>query len=100
MIQREREISIRVALGAGTRDIVRLVLSQGVMLAFIGIVVGATVSLGVTRLLTKSLYEITPTDPVAFAGVTVLLGGVALVASWLPARRASRVQAMNVLRGG
>jgi ABC-type antimicrobial peptide transport system permease subunit len=98
--QRKREISIRVALGARAADIVRLVLGQGATLSLIGVAVGAVASLGAARVLAKSLYEISPTDPVAFGSVIVVLVAVALVASWLPARRAARVEAMDVLRGG
>lgn len=98
--QRVREISIRVALGARAADITSMVLGQGAAMAMAGIVAGAIASIAVTRLLANSLFEVTPTDPVAFGGVIVLLLVVALVACWLPARRAARVEAMDVLRGG
>lgn len=96
--QRAREISIRVALGAKSTDVVRLVLTEGVMLAGIGIVAGALISFWATRLVEKMLYGISATDPTAFAGVILLLAAVALIASWVPARRASRMEAMDVLR--
>jgi putative ABC transport system permease protein len=98
--QRNRELSIRVALGAQSRDIMRMVVSQGVLLAGLGIVIGAVTAFAVTRLIANMLFGITPTDPLAFGGVVVTLTAVAIVASWIPARRAARVQAMDVLRVG
>lgn len=98
--QRSRELSIRVALGAKSDDIMRMVVRQGVMLAGAGIAVGAVVAFGATRLIEKMLYGVTATDPMAFAGVMILLAVVATVASWIPARRAARMQAMDVLRVG
>ena len=98
--QRGREISIRVALGAHASDIVRLVVRQGVALALIGAAVGAVAALASTRVLRSLLYSVSTTDPLAFAGVLVMLCVVALVASYLPARRASRLEPMDVLRGG
>jgi predicted permease len=98
--QRGREISLRVALGARAADIVRLVIRQGVMLAAVGAIVGVAGGLAATRLLTHWLYEISAADPVAFVGVVVLLAVVAVVASYIPARRAARFEPMDVLRGG
>jgi predicted permease len=98
--QRAREISIRVALGAVSGDIVSMVLRQGVTLALIGIVIGAAASLVVTRFFRAMLYDVSAADPIAFLGVTFVLTVAALVASWLPARRAGKVEAMQVLRGG
>jgi predicted permease len=97
--QRGREISIRVALGAHASDIVRLVLRQGVALALIGAAVGAVAALATTRVLKALLYSVSTTDPLAFGGVLVMLCVVALIASYLPARRASRAEPMDVLRG-
>ncbi len=97
--QRGREISIRVALGARAADIVRLVVRQGVQLVLIGVIVGALASLFATRLLTGLLYGTKPTDPVTFAGMVLTLAFVAVVASYLPARRASKAEPMDVLRG-
>ena len=97
--QRGREISIRVALGAHASDIVRLVLRQGVALALIGAAVGAIAALATTRVLKALLYSVSTTDPLAFGGVLVMMCVVALVASYLPARRASRAEPMDVLRG-
>jgi ABC-type antimicrobial peptide transport system permease subunit len=98
--QREREISIRVALGARGQDIVQLVLRQGVMLAVAGIIVGAAGAVAATRLLAGFLYGTSPTDPVSFVAVIGLLAAVALLASYVPARRAARVEAMGSLRAG
>jgi putative ABC transport system permease protein len=97
--QREREISIRVALGAHASDIVRLVIRQGVVLALIGAAIGAVAAFASTRVLKTLLYSVSTTDPVAFGGVLVMLCVVALVASYLPARRASRLEPMDALRG-
>jgi putative ABC transport system permease protein len=98
--QRAREISIRVALGAHASDIVRLVIRQGVVLALIGAGVGAVAAFASTRVLKSLLYSVSTTDPVAFVGVLVMLCVVALVASYLPARRAAQLEPMDLLRGG
>ena len=98
--QRGREISIRVALGASAPQIVGLVLKQGVVLSIVGAVIGGVAALAATRVLKKLLYQVSTTDPVAFVSVVVVLCGVALVASYLPARRAARFEPMDVLRGG
>jgi putative ABC transport system permease protein len=97
--QRGREISIRVALGARASDIVRLVVRQGIQWVFIGVIVGGVAALFATRLLTGLLYGTRPTDPVTFAGMVVTLAFVAIIASYLPARRASKAEPMDVLRG-
>ena len=97
--QRRQEIGVRIALGAQRGDVLSLVLRQGALLAIIGIVVGAIGALFLTRLLKGLVFGVSTTDPVAFGGVIVLLAVVALLASWLPARRATRVDPMNVLRG-
>lgn len=96
--RRRHEIGIRMALGAERQDVLRLVLSQGLRLAMIGTVVGLVVSLGVTRLMSDLLYGVKPRDPLTFAissGVVIL---VALAASYLPARRACKVDPMVALR--
>ena len=98
--QRGREISIRVALGARASDIERLVVAQGLALVLIGAAIGALSALASTRVLSALLYSVSATDPIAFAGVLVVLCAVALVASYVPARRASRLEPMDVLRGG
>jgi predicted permease len=98
--QRGKEISIRVALGARAADIVRLVVRQGVTLAVGGAVLGAVAAAAATRLLKTMLYEVSATDPVAFVSVILVLCAVAVVASYLPARRASKAAPMDVLRAG
>jgi ABC-type antimicrobial peptide transport system permease subunit len=97
--QRRQEIGVRIALGAQRGDVLGLVLRQGAMLAIIGIVVGGVGALFLTRLLKGLVYGVSTTDPIAFGGVVGLLIAVALVASWVPARRATKVDPMNVLRG-
>lgn len=97
---RARELSIRVALGAQGRDVTRLVLGQGARLALVGIVVGTIGSIAASHLMDGMLYDTSTTDPLSFAAVIGLLGGVALVASWVPARRAAKIEPMDVLRSG
>jgi predicted permease len=96
--QRTREIGLRVALGAQRWDVLSLVIGQGVRLALLGAAVGLAGAIGVTRLVSALLYGVTPTDPVTFIIVSVLLLLVAVVASWLPARRATRIHPMEALR--
>ena len=96
--QREQEMGIRVALGAQSRDVASLVLRQGTVLALIGVALGVALALALTRLLDALLYGVSATDPVSFAAVSALLVVVALVASWIPARRATRVDPITVLR--
>jgi ABC-type antimicrobial peptide transport system permease subunit len=96
--QRTQEIGVRVALGARAGDVLRLVVGEGVRLAFIGIVIGLLGAFGVTRALVSVLFDISPSDPMSYAGVALFLTGVAVLASWLPARRATRVDPMVALR--
>jgi putative ABC transport system permease protein len=96
--QRTQEIGIRMALGALRRDVLRLVLRQGMVWAVIGIVIGAGASLGLTRLMSALLYGVAPNDGSTLAGVTLLLLTVALVACYVPARRASKVDPLVALR--
>jgi predicted permease len=95
---RTREIGIRTALGAQRRDVLVLVLRQGLVLVILGVTLGATAATGVTRLLESLLYGVRPTDPFTFALTAALLIAIGLIASWLPARRATRVDPMMALR--
>ncbi|NOT07033.1 MAG: ABC transporter permease [Gemmatimonadales bacterium] len=97
--QRTRELGVRMALGALPRSLQALVLRQGLGLAIGGIVVGGLGALGFGRLLRGMLYGTAPTDLPSFAAATVLLVGAALVAAWVPARRATRVDPLRALRG-
>jgi predicted permease len=96
--QRTREMGIRMALGAARRDVLRLIVVEGVRLASVGIVVGLVLSAALTRVIGRFLYGVTPTDAVTFAAVAMLLAGVAALASLVPARRAVRVDPMVALR--
>jgi len=96
--QRTREIGIRVALGARHSDVLRLVLAHGVKMALVGIAIGITVSLALTRLMASLLFRVSPTDPITFAGVALILTVVALAACYIPARRATRVDPTVTLR--
>jgi ABC-type antimicrobial peptide transport system permease subunit len=95
---RTREIGIRVALGAQRGDIVLMVLRQGMMLALAGVAIGLTLAAGASRLIGSLLFGIGPTDPLAFGGSAVLFFLIGLVACYLPARRATGVDAMEALR--
>jgi ABC-type antimicrobial peptide transport system permease subunit len=96
--QRRREIGIRIALGAGRAQVRRLILGYGMRLTIVGLLLGLTAAFGVTRFLGFFLYGISPTDPVTFGGIGVLLGLTALAACYLPARRATRTDPMEALR--
>jgi ABC-type antimicrobial peptide transport system permease subunit len=96
--QRTREIGVRMALGATRSNVLGLVVRQGMLLAGIGVLLGVVGALGLTRVLTKMLYEVEPTDPMTFVGVSLILVLVALAACLLPARRASKVDPMVALR--
>src|ERR1041385_731022 len=99
VIQGTREIGIRMALGATQRTVLRLVVKQGMMLALGGVVVGLIASFAFSRLVSSLLYGVTSSDPLTFASITVLLLIVALIASYIPARRAARIDPMISLRG-
>ena len=98
VLQRTQEIGIRMALGAQRRKVFGMVLGQGARLAGFGIAIGLVAALSVTRLMANFLYGVRPTDPLTFAGVSLLLLGIALLACYLPARRATRVDPMVALK--
>ncbi len=98
--QRTHEIGIRMALGAQTRDVLRLIVAHGMMLTLVGIIAGILGALGLTRLIVNLLFGVGPTDAVTFAGITVLLSLVALLACYIPARRAAKLDPVSALARG
>jgi putative ABC transport system permease protein len=96
--QRTHEIGVRIALGATRRDVMRLVIGKAAKVAALGVLIGLLSAFGLTRLMASLLYEVRPTDPVVFASVAILVLVVALLAAYLPARRAMRVDPMVALR--
>jgi putative ABC transport system permease protein len=96
--QRTQEIGVRMALGASPKQVRRMVVIQGMPLAIVGVILGAASALGLTRLMSSLLYGVKPWDPLTIVLVSVLLSGVTLLATYLPARRASRVDPMVALR--
>jgi putative ABC transport system permease protein len=98
--QRTREIGVRMALGARPRDVLRLVVGEGVRVTAAGLIVGLAVALAATRLMRSLLYDVSATDVGIYAGVTFVTAAVAVLASYVPARRAARVEPTSALREG
>ncbi len=96
--QRRREIGVRMALGADRREVLRLVLTRAFRIVVAGLVVGLAGAAAVTRVLQTFLFGVTPTDPIVFTIVTLLLLAVGLMAAWLPARRAAMINPRAALR--
>jgi ABC-type lipoprotein release transport system permease subunit len=96
--QRAGEIGLRMALGADTGDVLRLILRQGMALTGIGLAVGLVAAVAATRVVASMLFEVKASDPATYIGVALLLGMVSLAASYIPARRAARVDPVSALR--
>ena len=96
--QRVHEIGVRMALGAGRAQILRLLLGHSLLLLAAGLLPGAAAALAMTRFMRSLLFEISPTDPLTFFSVAALLAAVGLLACWIPARRAARVDPLVALR--
>ena len=98
VVQRLREIGIRMALGAAATDVVRMIAWQGFLVTSIGVAIGLAGAYGLSRLMTSLLFEINPVDPVTYGGLAAVLSGIAILAAYLPARRATRIDPAIVLR--
>ncbi len=96
--QRTQELGIRMALGAAKGDILRLVIGHGLLLTLSGVAIGTIASVALTRVLSSMLYKTSATDPVIFSGSALLFSVVALIASYLPARRATRIDPTDALK--
>jgi ABC-type antimicrobial peptide transport system permease subunit len=97
--QRAHEMGVRMAVGAEGRDVIRLVLGEGMRLVAAGALIGVVLALALGRVLAALLYETSPIDPATFAAAVAVLAGTAVVACWTPAHRAARVDPVRVMRG-
>jgi putative ABC transport system permease protein len=98
VLQRSRELGLRMALGATSGSVMRIVVARGLTLTAAGLALGLTLAWGLTRTLQNLLYGVAAADPATFAAVVTMLGGIALAACYIPARRASRLDPIAVLR--
>jgi ABC-type antimicrobial peptide transport system permease subunit len=96
--RRTQEIGVRMALGATTGSVMRLALWQGMRQLTLGVALGLAAAFGVTRVLQSVLMRISPTDPLTFAAISILLGVIGSLACWIPARRATRIDPVVALR--
>jgi ABC-type antimicrobial peptide transport system permease subunit len=96
--RRTREIGIRMALGAKPGEVVRMILREGLVMTLSGVVLGFLLALGIGRAFSRMLYQVSPVDPVAFTLAPSVLLAAALLACWLPARRAASIEPMQALR--
>ena len=96
--QQTHEIGVRMALGADSKDVLKLILGKGLMMTIIGVSIGIGGALGLSRFLSGLLYGVKPTDPLTYIAVSLILIAVALLACYIPARRAARVDPMVALR--
>jgi putative ABC transport system permease protein len=96
--QSTQELGVRMALGAQARDVLKLVIGQGMLLTAIGIALGLLAAVALTRLMENLLFSMSPTDPLTFGVIALLLAAVALLACWIPARRATKVDPLVALR--
>jgi putative ABC transport system permease protein len=96
--QRTHEVGVRMALGAGRTQVVRMIVRQGLLVSFAGMAAGVGAAIGLTRLIRSMLYEVGPGDPWTFVGVCAILGAAVAAACWIPARRAAAVDPMVALR--
>ena len=96
--QRAQEIGVRMAIGARGDDVIKMIVAEGLKLAVVGVTIGVIGAIALTRLITSLLYDVSPVDPVTFLGVSLVLALAALVASYIPALKATRVDPVLALK--